>query len=229
MEAIMLDPSPIIEEGTECDFCRLLREVLAGSKPVDALFEHPKVKERGLLICLGLTENRTDADDLYQETCFKVARNMVDRFAPDHTRHYGNFFAWFKTIATNKFIDDLPKPDEQFVDVRADDLFDLKDYRANAEVQLLCRELEEHVNNLSEVEMLATRLFLEGYSLREIELKLNGLGIKCSHTTIRKYISEGLRPFFPDAKALFAHKKSRRRKARTLKPSQPARRIAAGG
>lgn len=225
----MLNPSPIIEEGTECDFCRLLREVLAGSKPVDAFFEHPKVKERGMLICLGLTERRTDADDLYQETCFKVARNIMDRFCPDHTRHYGNFFAWFKTIATNKFIDDLPKPDEQFVDARSDDLFDLKDYRSDTEVHLLCREIEEHVNDLSEVEIQATRLFLEGYSLREIELKLNGLGIKCSHTTIRKYISEGLKPFFPDAKALFASKKSRKRKARTLKRTQPAGKMVAVG
>lgn len=217
----MVNPSPIIDEGTECDFCRLLREVLAGSKPVDALFEHPKVKERGLLICLGLTENRADADDLFQETCFKVARNIMDRFCPDHTRHYGNFFAWFKTIATHKFIDDLPKSDAQFVDERSDDLFDLKDCRADTEVQLLCREIEEHVNGLSEVVILATRLFLEGDSLREIELKLDGLGLKCSHTTIRKYISEGLKPFFPDAKALFASKKSRKRKARTLKPKRP--------
>ena len=221
----MFDPSPTTQEGQECDFCRLLREVLAGSKPVDALFEHPKVKERGLLICLGLTKNRSDAEDQYQVVCWKAAQNIMDKFCPDYTRHYGNFFAWFRRIARNNFFDSLPKGGLQFSDDRSDELIGSKDPRADAarsdtEVQLLCREIEEHINNnLPEEEQLATCLFLEGYFLREIETKLNRMGFDCSHMTVRKWISEGLQPFFPDAKALFASKKSRKRKPHAAQAS----------
>jgi RNA polymerase sigma factor (sigma-70 family) len=200
-------------KGEECEFCRLLREIKEGCKPVDALFEHPVFKYRGLKICCGLTHTREDADDLFQEVCIKVSRKILDKFVPDFTRDYGNLFAWFRTIAQRTFYDKLPKPGTWFADERVEDLHDLEDYGANTEFQFLCDELERHINALPDKQRRATTRFLEGYSLREIQRELNNLGIKCSHVAVGNWVRDGLEPFFPDVKVLSFKNSARNRKA----------------
>jgi RNA polymerase sigma factor (sigma-70 family) len=203
------------DKEEECEFCRLLREIKEGRKPVDALFENPIFNYRGLKICCGLTHNREDADDLFQDVRIKVLRNIMDKFVPDYTRDYGNFFAWLRQIAQNRFYDNLPKPGTWFDDERVEDLHDLEDHGANTEFQVLCGELEMHINNLPDNQRLATTRFMEGYSLREIQRELNNLGIKCSHVAVGNWVRNGLKPFFPDAKVLSFKKSARKRKAHT--------------
>jgi RNA polymerase sigma factor (sigma-70 family) len=200
-------------KGEECEFCRLLREIQEGCKPVDALFEHPALNYRGLKICCGLTHNREDADDLFQDVCLKVSRKILDKFVPDYTRDYGNFFAWFRKIAQRTFYDKLPKPGTCFNDERVEDLQDLEDQGANTEFQFLCDELEGHINNLPYKQQLATTRFLEGYSLREIQRELNSRGITCSHVAVGNWVRDGLKPFFPDVKLLSFKKSVSNRKA----------------
>lgn len=202
------------DSKTQREICRLVREIKAGYKLIDALLEHPEFKRRVLKTCRVLTRNWEDADDLFQEVCIRVALNLVDKFVPDESKDFDNLFAWVRTIARNRFYDFCGKSRMRFDDERSEDLRSLVDEGADVNFQVSCNELERHVNNLPDKERLATTRFLEGFSFREIQGELNGLGIECSHVAVRNWVRKGLKPFFTDLKVLSFKKSTRNSKAR---------------
>jgi RNA polymerase sigma factor (sigma-70 family) len=212
----------------DSDFQRLLHEVLDldGSKSVDALLEHPVFKRRGKIICQTLTRNQADAEDLFEEVCIRVWQNMLDKFTLHETYEYGGFFAWVRTIAQHKFLDDLDKVKAQFDDKRAEDL-SIKDSRVDIEGELLRREREEEVKrtieSLPREQRLAAKLYiLKGRSSRRTAQVLNRLGIECSHVTIITWVRDGLKPLFPERESSVVKTVRKVRARRRVRPGSKA-------
>lgn len=185
------------------DFCTLLREVKTYSKPVDALLEDPEFQRKSFLICHGLTHNQALAEDLFQTVNLKVWLKFLEHFTPDYSQPYGNFFAWYRKIARRTRFSNLRKFDSLTGSDSVDDHLRIVDLKANAEEQLLRRELEErilnHVKSLPRDRRLIVMLFLKGRSSRRSAKILKRLQVKkCCHATFLKRVKEELKPFFPD-------------------------------
>lgn len=186
----------------EFKFLRTLRQVKSGDKPPDAIVEDPEYLRRAMIICLGLAPERANADDLFQVLSLKVWIHVLGHFSPDYTKPYGNFFAWCGRIAHHIFIDWLPKYEQQFDEEQGEEAL-VEDTRPNPETECERRELEaslaELVESLPRKRRLAMRLFLKGRSFRRAARVLNRLKIKCSHSTVRNWVKDDLKPFFPES------------------------------
>lgn len=194
----------------EFRFLQTLRNVKDGSQPPGAIVEDPEYQRRAKVICRGLAADSVGADELIQEVVLKVLENVKDHFTPDYAKPYGNFFAWFRRIARNAFLDGLPRGEQQFDDEDGEE-FSIEDPTPNPEMQLLLREREtrlaelrtrlaELVDSLPRTRRLAMRLYLKGHSYRRAAQILNRLNIKCSHAAVRNWVREDLAPFFRDGR-----------------------------
>lgn len=202
------------DKGENGPFSSLLRNVQNGCEPIDALFREPIFQERlRLMISVHRQSLRPeDSEELANEVRFKVWR-YLSGFKPDYAYDYGKFFAWVRQIVRNSFLDRL-KDDVQYSDERPEDLNSV-DLRVNLEEELLhrerVRELESCIENLPERERLATTCHvLQGLPSRITAEILTRAGYPCTHVTVLKWVRDGLKPYFPEAKGFSFEEVSRK-------------------
>lgn len=91
---------------------RPLSEVLACHKSTEELLGHPEFMERGRLICRTLVLNQpdakdlyTDAEEFYQDVCFKIWQSARHSSHVYRTGNVCDFFHWFRQVAHNILLD----------------------------------------------------------------------------------------------------------------------------
>lgn len=204
----ILDP----RKGERGSFCELLRKVQDGREPIDALFNNQTFRERLHVIISAHRQKPEDAEELANDVRVKVWR-YINGFTPDYTCDYGRFFGWLRSIARNSFLDTL-KDDLQYGNERPEDL-NSKDPSIDIEGQLLYKErlqeLESCINALPEKERLATTYHvLRGLPSRITAELLTKAGFECTHVTVLKWVRDGLKTYFPNAKGFSLVKVQRR-------------------
>jgi len=194
----------------EFKFCSTLRAVKSTREPIDGLLEDPEYRMKGMKICIALAHNQRIAEELFHHTSEKVWLKIMVRFTPDWEKPYGNFFAWFRTIARNMLFDGEWNFDSQLDASPVEDHYELTNSNPNPEERLLMAEEErerrelvkrivEHVESQPRHIKLATKLiYFKECSLRRSAEILTRLHIPCSHVTALSWAKKGLEPFFPD-------------------------------
>lgn len=209
---------PTVVSKEEAEFVQILRDVKALTKEVE---ESPEEKVKDLLektvnelfssdlfgrrvmkFSRAHSRNETEAEDRYQEICLKVAQNILKGFTPNYEKPFGNFFTWLRRLEWNFYIDEIRARKCRIVETGTLDWGSFKAGGASPEILAMRKELFDHIDNLPWKQRLATKMFLNGYSLRESQDEFEKLGIDPipSHTTIRKWVSAGLKPFCSYAK-----------------------------
>ncbi|HER09757.1 MAG TPA: sigma-70 family RNA polymerase sigma factor [Bacteroides sp.] len=121
---------------------------------------------------LQLTENQEDARDLVQETSYKALKNRKRLHNDEHIR------AWLYTILKNTYINYL-RSSHYKQQVNATDDLDQIQLQTRAapedspDEQLIRKELHEVIHMLPVVYERPIRMFLTGYSYKEISTQMN--------------------------------------------------------
>lgn len=140
-----------------------------------------------LSYALRLTANAEDAEDLLQDTMFKVIKNK-DKFINNV-----NLKGWLFRIMHNIFVNNVRAKRLEFEDV------DLNNYRyeispTTAYEACYLSEITSLINSLSEAEKQTFSMFVSGYQYSEIAQQLNvPLGtIKSRIFNVRRKLTKSL-------------------------------------
>lgn len=140
-----------------------------------------------LSYALRLTANAEDAEDLLQDTMFKVIKNK-DKFINNV-----NLKGWLFRIMHNIFVNNVRAKRLEFEDV------DLNNYRyeispTTADEACYLSEITSLINSLSEAEKQTFSMFVSGYQYSEIAQQLNvPLGtIKSRIFNVRRKLTKSL-------------------------------------
>jgi RNA polymerase sigma-70 factor (ECF subfamily) len=130
-----------------------------------------QLQEQLFYYALQLTEDREDALDLVQETSFKALKNRNRLHNNDHIR------AWLYTILKNTYINYLRSSHYRQLSHDSDEL---NNYAAPSSGsngapydQLEKKELHEIIGMLPVVYEQPIKMFLSGYSYKEIAKRMN--------------------------------------------------------
>lgn len=130
-----------------------------------------RLQEQLYYYALQLTEDRDDALDLVQETSFKALKNRSRLHNNDHIR------AWLYTILKNTYINYLRSSHYRQL---THDTDEISNYAANNSSphgaphdQLEKKELHEVIELLPGAYEKPIRMFLSGYSYKEIARSMN--------------------------------------------------------
>ncbi|HEX8073064.1 MAG TPA: hypothetical protein VF546_24165 [Pyrinomonadaceae bacterium] len=147
-----------------------------------------------------------DVEDLFSEAQWRMIdywhkREAAGR-APDATTfpNEQDFLGWFFVLSLNIVRGKLRPFKELWAEgltliyVPIDDL-PIADPRVKFERECLRTRFLEFTETLSTNHHRAAELWTEGYTARESRDLLNGMGIKCSHVTVQKWINAALRAF----------------------------------
>lgn len=135
---------------------------------------------------LHLTRNRSDADDLYQETLIKAYR------AFDRLDGAANHRAWLYRIATNTFLSGKRRSNrEDSLDAAGETIVpvDPADHAADLEARDLLHEVERFIASLPDKQRIA--LILRKY--QEMGYADIAANLKCSEAAARANVHEALR------------------------------------
>jgi RNA polymerase sigma-70 factor, ECF subfamily len=135
---------------------------------------------------LHLTRNRSDADDLFQETLIKAYR------AFDRLDGNANHRAWLYRIATNTFLSGKRRSNrEDSLDAAGETITptDPSDHAAELETRDLLLEVERFVASLPDKQRVA--LILRKY--QEMDYADIAANLKCSEAAARANVHEALR------------------------------------
>jgi RNA polymerase sigma factor (sigma-70 family) len=176
---------------------RLVLNIRNGNEPIDSLLEHPVFKRRLKIICRTLASNPTDAEDLYNETCFRVWLK-IDQF---HPTAEGSFFRWLRIVVRHLYIDRFRRRSLVLDDTRSEEQYDVRDPGADPFAQLIQAEMIKQLNELilgqKETERLVLTYFFQDRSYREIaEILQTKHGIRITHITVRTKVRNILQKFF---------------------------------
>lgn len=178
---------PQTTSGEDAEFRELLKQLASGQQSKDALLINKTFKRRVPSICLTLTRNAADADDLANHVRFVVC-DKFDLFEPNYEMPYGNFFNWVTRIARNKTIDDFRRRSLAYGDTRPEEMFDLRDDSVDLEAEAEQREAVERfwafASKLEPTTQKILQYHLQDYSLREIAEMLAHEGIQYSHVAV---------------------------------------------
>ncbi|MFO7932542.1 MAG: sigma-70 family RNA polymerase sigma factor [Bacteroidales bacterium] len=130
------------------------------------------LQEQLFFYALQLTENHEDARDLVQETSYKALRNRSKLHNHEHIR------AWLYTILKNTYINYLRSGHNRQQVTDGDDLsqFSLKTQAPGEDgpdEQLIRKELRDIIKMLPVLYEKPIRMFLTGYSYKEISRNMN--------------------------------------------------------
>jgi RNA polymerase sigma factor (sigma-70 family) len=130
------------------------------------IYDLVQMQEQLFYYALQLTEDREDALDLVQETSFKALKNRGRLHNNDHIR------AWLYTILKNTYINYLRSSHHRQLIHDSDELSNRASQSEGAEgapfEQLKKKELHEIIGMLPNVYASPIRMFLSGYSYKEI-------------------------------------------------------------
>ncbi len=135
------------------------------------MYDLVQMQEQLFYYALQLTEDREDALDLVQETSFKALKNRNRLHNNDHIR------AWLYTILKNTYINYLRSSHYRQL---THDTEELNNYAAHnggmngaPYDQLMKKELHEIIEMLPGAYEKPIKLFLSGYSYKEIAKQMN--------------------------------------------------------
>ncbi len=135
------------------------------------MYDLVQMQEQLFYYALQLTEDREDALELVQETSFKALKNRNRLHNNDHIR------AWLYTILKNTYINYLRSSHYRQL---THDSEELSNYAApNGGTngapydQLMKKELHEIIEMLPGAYEKPIKLFLSGYSYKEIAMQMN--------------------------------------------------------
>ena len=135
------------------------------------MYDLVQLQEQLFYYALQLTEDREDALDLVQETSFKALKNRNRLHNNDHIR------AWLYTILKNTYINYLRS---SYYRLLSHDSEELNNYAVQSSGtngapydQLEKKELNEIIGMLPGVYGKPIRMFLSGYSYKEIAERMN--------------------------------------------------------
>ncbi len=131
-----------------------------------------RMQEQLFYYALQLTEDREDAMDLVQETSYKALKNRNKLHDDEHVR------AWLYTILKNTYINYLRSSHyRQLVhDPEEMNQYDLRESSHSPDLPdeiLAKKELHHLINLLPGVYEQPIKLFLTGYSYKEISQQMN--------------------------------------------------------
>jgi RNA polymerase sigma factor (sigma-70 family) len=120
----------------------------------------------------SLTRNRTDAEDLVQETFLRAIQNK-DKF-----QQGSNLKAWMFTIMKNTFINNYHKQNLTHATLDSSkELYNLKNESYNERITpesiLSNHEIIREIKNLKEEQRVPFQMHFEGYKYKEIAEELN--------------------------------------------------------
>jgi RNA polymerase sigma factor (sigma-70 family) len=177
------------------EFLHLLREIQAGSEPIDSLLMHPEFKRKTMLICQKFQmKAEYSAEDLYQDVCLKVFNHQDTLRNPDNIPGKKAFFSWLSAVARNAFYNEIRKT-KLLINTLSVEEIDIADPGIKLDGQVLLSEFEEFIKALPEGHQRAVKLWLTECSYREIGKILNDEGIKNTHVTVRTWIKDALSGF----------------------------------
>lgn len=135
------------------------------------MFDLVQMQEQLYYYALQLTEDREDALDLVQETSFKALKNRNRLHNNDHIR------AWLYTILKNTHINYLRSSHYRQLTHDSNELNNHAAQSGGSDgapyEQLLKKELYEIIGMLPDVYEEPIRMFLSGYSYKEIAERMN--------------------------------------------------------
>lgn len=135
------------------------------------MYDLVQMQEQLFYYALQLTEDREDALDLVQETSFKALKNRNRLHNNDHIR------AWLYTILKNTYINYLRSSHYRQMTHNSDELNNWQSLSAGTEgapyEHLEKKELHEIIGMLPRVYKKPIRMFLSGYSYKEIAREMD--------------------------------------------------------
>jgi len=135
------------------------------------IYDLVQMQEQLFYYALQLTEDREDALDLVQETSFKALKNRNRLHNNDHIR------AWLYTILRNTYINYLRSSHNRQLIHDTDELNNRASQSGGTDgaphEQLQKKELYEIIEMLPGVYEQPIRMFLSGYSYKEIACRMN--------------------------------------------------------
>ncbi len=145
-----------------------------------------------------LTNNRDEANDLYQETVFRILKNWKQ------FKEGSNLKAWSYTIMKNSFINKFRRKTREYrlqglMQERVSTSFDAS-VRNEGEANIMLDELKALINRVEEVNRIPFLLHFQGYKYEEIAEELNiPLGtIKSRIFFARKRLKKMITNRYPD-------------------------------
>lgn len=130
------------------------------------------LQEQLFFYALQLTENQEDAMDLVQETSYKALKNRSRLHTDEHIR------AWLYTILKNTYINYLRSSHHRQLVYDTEDMNQIQSQTRTApeespDSRLIRKELYEIIKMLPVVYEKPIRMFLTGYSYKEISKQMN--------------------------------------------------------
>lgn len=189
------------DKGGKGNVSKLLQEVLDRRRPLADLLALVEFLRRGERICRWIVSRHYaqyqdatfDAADLFSEACMKLLR-CEHRLRPDNTPDEKAFYGLFFTAALNIIRSRIRRIIKQRKMAQASDAEPV-DRRINLERSCLLSEFMDSIKPLPDERRRAIVLWLLDYSYREIAVKLNRRGVKCSHTSIQRWVRDAIRAF----------------------------------
>ena len=188
----------------EGSFCWFLQEFLITSRSIHELLAQSEFQRRGIKICAWIVRNYCDAsydaEDLFQDVCAMMLK-FEDKLRPENTPDTAAFFGWLFVLALNIFRSRLRKTSrlkKKGILLGFEPLEELPVEAPRVDFDegcFLSEFLDFIAKNFPPKYQRAISLWLQGYSSREMEEKLNSEGISCSHVTAQKWINTGLETF----------------------------------
>lgn len=176
-------------------FYGLLDEVLKAEKPIHALLESLVFLCEGRRTCCRITGSNKDyAEDLFQEACIRILKYYAGALTPDKIRSESDFWGWFFTLARNIYRSERRKNRLKYDDKPSDE-HQIPDDGIDVERDRRIHEFEEYCKLLPEDRQLALRMWLEGYSYREIEKELKKIGVSGTYVTVRSRVRKAIKNF----------------------------------
>jgi len=122
-----------------------------------------------LAVCLRYVSNRSEADDILQETFLKIFKSIKDYSAQ------GNFEGWLKKIAVNTAITHYHKEKKHYYHEEIEELNDTEvDISLSPDKEYDAKELYALLKKMPEGYRVIFNLYaIEGYKHKEIAIKLN--------------------------------------------------------
>lgn len=181
-----------------------LEQFADGFRSIDEFYEHPVIQRKLRSFCYSFPfRDFGDAygpEDLYQDACMKLWKCRSKLVKPGNIMSEQGFFCWLFVLTRNQYYSRRRQlnrlgnhgwlhdetPIEDLVIAAPDDGKEGK-YFLNRFLSFIKQYPEERRHVL--------KLWLQGYSYREIEKRLKGTPFRCSHVTVRNWVMASLDAF----------------------------------
>jgi len=175
-----------------------------GLGSIDSLYQYPKFRTKLRGYCYSFSfkafNGTCDPEDLYQDVCVKVWKRRSELLKPGNIMNEEEFFGWLFILTRNHYFSRLRqlKTLRKYGFVRDDTPVEEIDVAApddGSEGSYFLRRFLGFIEQYTDARQLALKLWLEGYSYREIEEKLRGTSSCYSHVTVRNWVTASLDAF----------------------------------